>query len=94
MSRWQCARCGHGKGTLHELKTWPHFFSEILNGTKQFELRRNDRNFQCGDDLHLREWDPETREYTGREIFKHVAYITKKTEGLAEGFVLMGLVPA
>ena len=71
----------------------PHCSPAIVNGIKQFELRRNDRAFQCGDDLHLREWDPESREYTGRELFKHVAFVLEKHEGLAEGFVLMGLVP-
>jgi hypothetical protein len=94
MSRWECARCGHGKGQMHDLKIWPHFFSDVLNGTKTFELRRNDRNFECGDDLLLREWNPETREYTGREIIKHVAMIVTQSEGLAEGWVILGLLPA
>jgi hypothetical protein len=94
MSRWECAKCGHGKGTLHELKTWPPFFGDIIEGRKSFELRRNDRNFECGDDLRLREWNPETKEYTGRETIRYVALILTKHEGLAEGFALMGLVPA
>jgi hypothetical protein len=42
--------------TVHELKSWPEFFSAIETGEKTFELRRNDRNYQVGDVLVLREW--------------------------------------
>ena len=90
---WQCAHCGNGQGKLHELKTWPWYFSEILTGVKQFELRKNDRNFECGDTLLLREWDPDTKEYTGREIFKSVALTMSGMPGLQDGYMLMGLLP-
>lgn len=92
-TRWQCARCGHGKGQIHELKAWPEYFNEVLHGRKMFELRLNDRGFECGDELHLREWDPETETYTGRECWRHVNYILLKHAGLAKGYVLMGLQP-
>ena len=42
----------------HELKTWPEFFTETRAGRKKFELRRNDRDFQVGDQLLLKEWNP------------------------------------
>ena len=90
---WSCAGCGKGRGTVHELKTWPIFFGSILDGKKSYELRRNDRGFDCGDTLVLREWNPETEQYTGREAMRHVASIITRHEGLADGFVLMGLVP-
>lgn len=91
--RWQCAKCGHGKGQMHTLKTWPEHFRQIINGTKQYELRKNDRNFECGDTLLLREWDPETEQYSGREIYKYVAGILHKFPGLEEGYVIMSLIP-
>ena len=45
----------------HELKCWPEFFQPTLNAFKRFELRRDDRpeGFQVGDELLLKEWDPE-----------------------------------
>ena len=56
----------------HELKTWPEPFGALLTCDKTCEVRKNDRDFQVGDALHLREWDPATREYTGRELRREV----------------------
>lgn len=43
---------------LHLLKTWPGFFAALKNGDKTFELRKNDRDFVCGDQLNLQEFQP------------------------------------
>ncbi|WKV32897.1 RNA-binding protein [Bdellovibrio phage MAC3UK] len=43
---------------VHELKIWPEFYFRVANGTKTFEYRENDRNFQAGDKVVLKEWDP------------------------------------
>lgn len=42
----------------HELKIWPQYYERIADGSKTFELRENDRGFQSGDFVRLREWDP------------------------------------
>ena len=42
----------------HHLKTWPAEFSAVISGQKKFELRRNDRDFQVGDVLVLKEFVP------------------------------------
>lgn len=65
----------------HDLKIWPEFFV-ALGGVglgrprKTFEIRKNDRNFRVGDTLLLREWDPKTREYSGRVQVVYVRYVT------------------
>ena len=75
---------------LHELKTYPKYFQETIEGNKLFEIRKNDRNFQVGDVLLLKEWD--NIKYTGREVGAMVRYILgDKFIGLAEGYVALGL---
>jgi hypothetical protein len=68
----------------HELKSWPAFFQAIVDGRKNFEVRYDDRGFQAGDTVRLREFDPELRPtglsipercYTGREITAHIGYV-------------------
>lgn len=39
----------------HELKIIPEMFQEIIEGNKKAEVRLNDRDFQKGDKLFLRE---------------------------------------
>lgn len=42
----------------HELKIWPQYYCRVEDGSKTFEVRENDRGFQPGDIVKLREWDP------------------------------------
>ena len=85
---------------VHALKCWSPFFEAILIGAKRFELRKNDRDFHCGDLLLLRE----TRaaglgegesvlggELTGRECYVVVNYLLDGHAGLAPGYVVMGI---
>lgn len=43
---------------VHELKIWPQFYCRVVDGSKTFEIRNNDRSFQSGDTVILKEWDP------------------------------------
>lgn len=72
------------------MKSWPEFFGSVLEGRKTFELRKNDRNFKVGDILWLREWEPLTAKYSGREIRKRITYMM---EGVGSGAItpMLGL---
>lgn len=61
---------------IHDLKTWPREFEAVLAGLKKHEVRRDDRDFQIGDELRLREWRPENRAYTEREVLVRVTWKT------------------
>ncbi len=39
--------------TTHELKLDIKYFDDVKNGKKNFEIRKNDRNYQVGDILEL-----------------------------------------
>ncbi len=58
-----------------EKKTWPNAFQRVLDGEKKFEVRLADFECKQGDILILKEWDPDTKEYTGRVIEKEVGFI-------------------
>ena len=53
-------------------KIWPEYFELVKAGKKRFELRLADFDIKEGDVLVLEEWNPKTKEYTGRKIEKKV----------------------
>ena len=75
----------------HELKLLPEYYEDVALGIKTFELRKNDRNFQVGDELILKEWDGE--KYTGRKLYRHVVYIYHGCGdfGLSDGYCILGM---
>ena len=62
---------------IHVLKCWPEAYRDIVSGIKAYEYRRNDRGFEIGDYLVLKEWNPKTKEYTGEVFTVIVTHITK-----------------
>lgn len=65
---------------IHELKSWPKYFEKVVDGSKTFDVRLNDRDFKVGDFLFLREYDPETKQYSGRFQYVRVTYVLGSEE--------------
>jgi hypothetical protein len=79
-----------GESVTHDLKVWSGYFESLLDGTKNFEVRFNDRDFKSGHYLRLREWL--NNEYTGRELTKRVTYVLQGgVFGLEAGYVALAL---
>lgn len=77
---------------VHELKTWPIYFYRVFAGQKNFEVRKDDRDFQIGDTLLLKEYDPTTNTYTGRKLYRNVDYILRGGDfGIEEGYCVMSI---
>jgi len=77
---------------IHELKTWPMYFEHILLGKKNFEIRKeDDRIFQVGDLVSLKEFDRGERRYTGRETIRKITYVLRSFDGLMPDYVVLGL---
>jgi hypothetical protein len=76
--------------TLHRLKCWPKYFKEIVAGDKRFDLRKDDRAFEVGDELILEEWTP-VGGYTGNVEPYTISYILRDFEGLQDGYCILGL---
>jgi len=60
-----------------EKKAWPEMFEKVLKGEKGVDLRINDFQISAGDTLVLKEFDPATKQYTGRKIEKKVNAVSK-----------------
>ena len=77
---------------LHELKILPFFYQEIVNGNKNFESRKNDRDFKVNDILLLREFD--FGSYTGRRTVVKVTYILDDSwEQVKPGYAILAIQP-
>ena len=81
---------------IHELKCWPPQFQAVWDGDKTFEIRYDDRGFQKGDRVGLREWDPDRvcscrdtakshadscPRYTGRWLSAEIGYVAYTSPG-------------
>lgn len=58
-------------------KIWPKYFELVKSGKKKFEMRVADFKVKKGNTLLLEEWNPKTKEYTGRKLRKKVKYMLK-----------------
>ena len=82
----------------HMLKTDPAVFQDVLDGSKTFEIRFNDRGYQVDDLIVLKETKFTGQQmksgqplvYTGREIQKRISYVLSGY-GLQEGWVILGI---
>ena len=81
---------------IHELKILPEFFEAVTSRRKQFEIRKNDRDYKVGDQLVLREIDYVHNEnisdelfYTGDSYKAEITYITDYAQ--KDGYVVLGI---
>jgi len=87
--------------TIHDLKIDLKEHYSLRDGTKRFEIRKNDRNFQAGDILHLKATlytgaemaEGKPLQYTGEEMLVKVSQIIHgPIYGLAEGWCIMSVI--
>jgi hypothetical protein len=81
-----------GERKLHELKTWPQYFQQVIDGVKTFEYRFNDRDFREGDDLLLLEYDPIKKTYSGRHCIVSVTSVLRSFKGIEDGYCIMSIL--
>ncbi|WP_354472767.1 DUF3850 domain-containing protein [Lysinibacillus parviboronicapiens] len=65
----------------------PEYLESVVNGSKTFEIRKNDRNFSVGDTIFLNEFD--AVKMTGRWTERVITYITDYEQ--KEGYIVMGI---
>ncbi len=85
--------------TDHELKTIGRYFDAVADGSKTFEVRKNDRAFQTGDTITLVRLDDngcytmgEGGRFTTVKITKRITYLLQGGQfGIEPGYCVLGL---
>lgn len=77
----------------HELKCDPEFFDDVWRKRKTFEVRPDDREprFSGGQELLLREYDRQTKQYSGRCIRVVVGYVLRDERFCKPGMCIFGI---
>lgn len=77
----------------HELKCHPDPFHAKWMNLKNWEIRKNDRDFKVGDVLIEKAWFPLANNgegcYDGCEVHEQVLWILDGGYGLRKGFIIM-----
>ena len=60
-----------------EKKMWLESYEAVLSGVKTYDLRLADWKIESGDTIVFREWNPDTEQYTGRQMERKVGYVGK-----------------
>lgn len=72
---------------VHELKTLSQYFNPVVEGIKTFEIRKDDRGYDVGDLLFLKEYENDS--FTGKAIIKEVIYTT--TFNQEQGYLVLAI---
>lgn len=81
--------------TIHELKIAPQFFHQVTRGNKPFEIRKDDRGFQKGDHVILKEFNEaagylDSHKYTGQSVSAEIGFVTSFEQ--QKGYVVFSLL--
>jgi len=77
---------------IHELKTWKQYYRDVFRGVKNFEVRKDDRDYKVGDTLLLREYDQVREELTGNKLTRKITYkLVGGQWGIEKGFCVLGI---
>lgn len=74
---------------IHDLKILPEHFAPVVRNYKRAEVRFNDRGFEVGDILCLKEWS-ECAGYTGQSVLRKITHIADLS-AWREGWVLLSI---
>lgn len=89
------ARSAGRRPVAHILKTLVQYLDAVGFRQKAFEVRRDDRDFQVGDWVMLRQWDDQVGAFGARWIICKITYVLRGAEavrfGVQEGYCVLGI---
>lgn len=76
---------------VHVIKIQSEHFNEVIAHRKTHEVRLNDRDYQTGDCLNLREIDS-NGQFTGQEVNAEISHVLYGGQfGIAEGWCVLSM---
>lgn len=85
-------RTGSSHNRTHEVPVNSTDFAVLEAGTRTFDLRLNDQQYQAGDALLMREVQPDSGHVTGQTLVRWVSYVLQGgTSGLHANWCVLGL---
>lgn len=75
----------------HHLKILSKYFDAVWDGSKPFEIRKNDRDYQVGQRLLLEEFDLSRDMWGSRKLVATISYVLDLGWCGATGYVALGL---
>lgn len=77
---------------LHILKIEEQYFVKVDAGLKTFELRKNDRDFQVGDLIHIVNLGGNERRSKENDVYQ-ITYVLKDVQeyGLDKDYCILGI---
>ena len=86
---------------VHDLKLNSKYWFDVKNGIKTFELRLNDRDFQCGDDIVFKMVGKDGRYVTHKNyetgytepitMNARITYFLQDEQFLQDGYCALGI---
>lgn len=76
----------------HSVKIQMEYYEHIIEGRKRFEVRLNDRDYQVGDTLLLREYNAHTDYCKMGSSRWEIVYVHCGL-GMKKGYVVLGIEP-
>lgn len=75
---------------IHELKCKPEYFRTLSTQSRNYDIRKADRDYRVTDSLYIREYAP-VMGYTGRHIYRRITHILKESPGLDKNYIILSL---
>lgn len=69
----------------HEIKLACGFIESIIIGKKLFEVRKDDRQYEVGNRIKMKEWDNTNKVFTGKWVIVEILFILRGEEGVMYG---------
>ena len=75
----------------HHVKSRADFFIKVVTGEETAQIRKDDRNYQPGDQMILYEWISDKRIFSGKTCSVSILSVIRDFTGLQKGYCCLSI---